>query len=228
MKRSAFFLTAALVFPWLTSLAGAHYLWIERDAGSSSAKVFFGEVAEDVKEKSGGRLDTFNAISASASDGKSASIRKLSVTKMDDHFLIAKAPSRSALLVRDEQVEVADLTKHGIGVVKPFFYARAGSADGAKPVHTLDIVPLSTSSGTFRVFFRGAPLPDAKVMIYAPNRWMQEHKTDKDGTVTVSMPWPGQYVLDVTHKEETKDQFKGKPYEAMRHRATYTVVTESK
>jgi hypothetical protein len=220
-------LTAVLLAVALVAPARAHYLWIEKEPGASTAKVFFGEVAEGVKEKSGGKLDKFQAVQAWAPLINKKGAPSLRVKKMDDHFLIEGIPANAGLVVRDEMVEVADLSKHQIGIVKPLYYARY-AFDSPIPYNDLDIVPVEGSPNSFRVMFKRMALAEAKVMIYAPNLWMQEHKTDAIGVVNVSTPWPGQYVLDVTHKEEGKGVFKDKPYEAKRHRATYTFIAEGK
>lgn len=72
--------------------------------------------------------------------------------------------------------------------------------------------------------FIGTPLAAEKLMIYAPNTWMQEFKTDKNGKVRLATPWSGQYVLEVIHTDKVTGNFEGKAYESVRHRATYTFV----
>ncbi len=53
VSAKAVFLLAAFT---LAPLANAHYLWIEPDK-AGSAKLYFGEYQEGLREKAGGRLD---------------------------------------------------------------------------------------------------------------------------------------------------------------------------
>jgi hypothetical protein len=65
-------------------------------------------------------------------------------------------------------------------------------------------------------------LPNAKVNIHAPNTWSKELKTDESGVIRFKTPWPGQYVAEVIHLEKSPGEFGSAPYEAIRHRATFT------
>jgi hypothetical protein len=212
----------ALTLCLTAASASAHYLWIEHDGASPTAKIYFGEYGEGVKEKAGGKLDAFTALKVWGFKPGAKAAKTLPVKKMDDHFLVSKIPAGAAIFAQDVERDVVDYTKHGIGVVKPAFYARAAADPSIAPAQTLDVLPVAGSSATFRVTFKNAPLANATVSVTAPNLWMREHKTTSEGLVMVEMPWPGQYVLDVVHKEVGPGEFKGKPYEAVRHRATYT------
>ncbi len=204
--------------------ARGHYLWIESDT-PAEARVFFGEVAEGVKEKAGGRLDERDAIQGRIERSENSS-SALTLDKKADHFAIAKQDGNGWLVVQDLAGEVKDWTKSDIGIVKPMFYARAAIANKvtpAQPTLTLDILPDPQDPKQFRVFFKKQPLPKAKVLVYAPNTWMQELQADESGVVKISTPWPGRYVLDVIYKEREPGEFKGSRYEAIRHRATFTL-----
>ena len=73
--------------------------------------------------------------------------------------------------------------------------AWAPAAAPQEPSLTLDVLPVKGAPQTYAVYFRNAPLPMAKVMIYAPNHWMQEHHTDAQGRVRVTTPWRGRYAV---------------------------------
>ena len=208
------------------SSAGAHYIWIERDA--KSAKLYFGEVNE-VREKSPGRMDSIKAPTAWAGKPDAA----LTVNRTPAHFALVGASGASAtplgpqLLATEAGYGVQDWTRQGIGIVKPMFYAR----HSAFPVvatpeaqHKLDIVPVGGSRDTFQVFLGGKPLAKTKVNLYAPNDWSQDHSTGEDGTVKLPLPWRGQYVLEVIQKEDSVGEFEGKKFDAYRHRAILTIV----
>lgn len=215
--------------------ANAHYIWIERDA--KSAKLYFGEVNE-VREKSPGRMDSIKAPTAWAGKTDTA----LTVTRTPAHFDLtaaagaakaSNAPNASnaglgpQLLATEAGYGVQDWTRQGIGIVKPMFYARHSAfpvAATPDAQHRLDIVPVGGSRDRFQVTLGGKPLAKAKVNLYAPNDWSQDHRTGEDGTVKLPLPWRGQYVLEVIQKEDSAGEFDGKKFDAFRHRAILTIV----
>lgn len=203
----------------------AHYLWIEPQA-TDAVRVYFGEYQEGLREPSGGRLDERTGLEGSTK-GQDRNSETLYFQKKQDHFLTKIDPKAEWILVQDTANPVKDWSD--IGIVKPMFYARAAAADRlrpAAPVLTLDVLPVASHSDEVQVFFRQAPLPKAKVFVYAPNQWMQELKSDDSGKVKVQAPWPGRYIVDVVYKELAPGQFKGAPYHAVRHRATLTFVVK--
>lgn len=210
----------------LTSLAAnAHYLWIERNG--QEATVYFGEFEESARERSPGRLDEMPGPHAQVLSTGTA--KSVPLHKRPEGFAFASTGSgQQALIVEEGAVGVKDWTAAGIGIVKPFFYARHQSLEAAipapQPVLPLDILP-TQDDGVFQVFFRGKPLPKADVKIVAPNTWAQEGKTGEDGRVRLPMPWKGQYILQVVHLEPGSGTFERKAYQAQRHRTTLTVVS---
>jgi hypothetical protein len=211
----------------LPALARAHYVWIESET-TSEARFYFGEYNEGVREKAGGRLDERAALEAWLERGKPEST-KLQLTPRSDHFFASLNHGSGWLLARDVASEVKDYRKSGIGIVKPMFYARAAVASHAqapaRPSLELDIIPVAGEPQALQVSFGGQPLAGAKLLVYAPNLWMQELKSDERGRVAPKTPWPGRYVLDVVHMEAKPGEYKGQRYEAVRHRATYSFVT---
>jgi hypothetical protein len=231
MQRKKHSLTANVVLLigsfMAASFAQAHYLWIEQDK-ARHAKLYFGEFQEGVREKTGGRLDDIKEPHAWRLDpqGKRQEIK---VTRQSDHFDLGVANRTSSLIAEELAHEVKDWTQYGIGVVKPMFYARMEplpTRSGSKPELVLDILPEAGARNVFTVYFRNAPLAKAKVMVYAPNLWMQEHRSDENGKVKIATPWPGLYVLEVIHMEKQPGEFQGKKFEAVRHRATLTFTTK--
>lgn len=210
----------------LPALAQAHYLWIESEK-STEARVYFGEFNEGVREKRGGRLEERAAMQLWL-EQPDRSRKSLSWVKRQDHFFSALVtPAAGWLVAADLTSEVKDYRKHDIGIVKPMFYARAAVGDRpapARPSLELDLLPLPGQPDAVQVSFRQKPLGGAKVLVYAPNLWMQERKSDEQGKVSFSAPWPGRYVLDVIHKEEKPGEFKGRRYDAVRHRMTLSFV----
>ncbi|RZI86520.1 MAG: DUF4198 domain-containing protein [Rubrivivax sp.] len=205
--------------------ANAHYLWIERSG--ADAMVFFGEYEESARERSPGRLDEIPGPRGLILSGKET--KPVELQKRPAGFAFASAGSpQQPLLVEESAIGVKDWTKSGIGIVKPYFYARhqalEGSAAQATSALTLDILP-QDQAGSFRVYFRGKPLPKVDVKIVAPNTWAQEGRTDDNGMVRLPLPWKGQYIVQVVYLESGAGEYEGKAYQAKRHRATLTFAT---
>ena len=224
-RRTAYgFLFGLLSVP---AIAQAHYVWIESE-NSREARIYFGEFNEGVREKAGGRLEERAAIEAWLEHTKPGNAT-LPLAKRSDHFFAPLDNGAGWILARDLTSEVKDYRKNDIGIVKPMFYARAAVANQATapagPSLQLDVLPVASAPGAFQVYFGGKPLAKAKVLVYAPNLWMQELTADEHGRLTPSTPWPGRYVLDVVYKEAKPGEFKGQHYEAVRHRMTYSFVT---
>ena len=212
----------------LAPAAFAHYLWIERDG--ERVRVYFGEVNE-VREQSPGRLDEIVAprLSVIAADGAE---RELAVQRRRGSFAAAGAARAANLVATESRYEVKDWTRQGIGVVKPMFYARTSAWPARSPLPAtaamrLDVRPVPGTAQAVEVLFDGKPLAGAKVVVHAPNGWDQEQKADEQGRALVAMPWRGQYVVEVVHKEAAAGEFEGKRFEAVRHRATLSVVKSS-
>ena len=204
--------------------AAAHYIWIEQDE-MHHARLYFGEYQEQVRERSLGRLDEIKGPRAWLLDasGKRQEIKNV---RKENHFDLGVISNRELSVIAEELAyEVKDWTKNGIGIVKPMFYTRFSPLmvrSTFKPELALDILPGNRSPNAFTVYFRNVPLAKAKVMVYAPNFWMQEHSTDENGKVNITTPWPGQYILEVIHLEKQPGEFQGQKFEAFRHRATLT------
>ncbi|MBP7484136.1 MAG: hypothetical protein RLZZ369_397 [Pseudomonadota bacterium] len=204
----------------LLSTAQAHYLWIERIG--TQATLSFGEFEESAREQSPGRLDEIPNPQAQVLTDQS--IQDVRLQKQRHGFAFpALQHKATALWVTESTVGVKDWTRSGMGVVKPYFYARNQTKviPNAAPALVLDILPLH-AQGQFRVYFRGAPLPKATVKIIAPNSWALEGHTNQDGVAQLPLPWRGQYILQVIHSEPLSGEYEGKTYQTQRHRATLT------
>jgi uncharacterized GH25 family protein len=196
----------------------AHYLWIEQNA-TGNARLNFGEFENALKEKSPGRLDDIKAPSVTISTTKT-----VTATRTANGFTLnARADSKNSLTAIDNSMGVKDWRSSGVGMVKPIFYARYVASSAAMAAQmAFDVTP-SGRPGQFIVTLNGKPLAKTKVDMFAPNGWARDARTDEAGMVTFPMPWRGQYVIEVTHKEDIPGEFEGAKYEALRHRATLTI-----
>lgn len=201
--------------------AHAHYLWIE--PGGTGARLYYGEADAPLKEKSPGKLDNIKAPQAFVSDTVTGKPTAVAVSRTAGHFAIASNKGAPTILAIEESLEVRDLTKHGLGFAKSNYYARhgqPGADNGSATALVLDVQGRGQNALT--VLYRGQPLKDAKLEVIAPNTWVQEHKTDAQGSVVINTPWRGPYVVHVLHVDKTPGEFAGTKYESLRNHFTYT------
>jgi len=71
-----------------------------------------------------------------------------------------------------------------------------------KPPLALDIVPAG-KPGAIKVFYKGQPLPKAKLELISESGWKRELKTDAQGALVVALPRRGNYVIEVEHLDTT-------------------------
>jgi uncharacterized GH25 family protein len=207
----ALLLASMVVLP-----AQAHYIWLEQAEGQT--KLFFGEYENNLREKTGGRLDSIEAPEASLLE---ASQSKLSLKRNADHIAVENAQSPT-VIASELSMKVKDMTKYGYGIAKPMYYARIGS-DKPEPAstHLLDIQPLGNHKVVINL--RGKPLAKAKLKITAPNQWQQELDANDKGEVSFNTPWSGLYVMEVIYLEPLKGTYQGDAYENIRHVSSFSL-----
>ncbi|WP_112990455.1 DUF4198 domain-containing protein [Herminiimonas fonticola] len=212
--------TACCAALLVSSVAQAHYLWLE--SGKTDASLYYGEVDVQLREKSPGKLDRISGLQAFVPNG--SDVKSVNVNRTATHLGIASGKA-STVLALEESLAVADLTKHNLGMAKSNYYARLGQplASGTTSPLVLDIAQ-GSKANSFVLLYRGQPLKNAKLEVIAPNTWMQEHHTNEQGIVEINTPWRGQYVMHVLHIDKTAGEFAGKPYDNLRNHLTYTFV----
>lgn len=204
------------VFHRLTLAAGllllgnahAHQTWIEQNA--KGATFFFGEFGENLREASPGLLDKFpmpvaHKISAKA---KEAAV----VTKTPTGFAISARAAKGESLIAEETGYPSWEQKRGTTSQRGVYMPAARLVTDLNPQApqlTLDLVPTGQNSkGKVEVqaFYKGQPLPKAKVVVVTASGWSQEHHTDDAGKLAISTPWRGTYVLELAHSDKTVGQ----------------------
>ncbi|HYN54083.1 MAG TPA: hypothetical protein VES38_05205 [Methylotenera sp.] len=215
MKKFNLFL--AILALSATLPASAHYLWLEQADGQ--AKLFFGEYENNLREKSGGRLDTIAAPEVKLLD---AAATKLSLKRNADYIAVEGVKAQP-VIASELSMKVKDMTKYNFGIVKPMYYARIGSgAAESASANALDIQPLGNNK--LLISLNGKPLAKSKLIISAPNQWQQELNADDKGEVTFNTPWTGLYVMEVVNLEPSKGSYQGETYENIRHVSTLSVI----
>jgi uncharacterized GH25 family protein len=210
---------AALISGLLSLNAAAHALWLEGDssgAAGTTARLYFGEYAENLREPSPGRLDSIIEPAVTVVDagghGKPAEARR-----EDNHFTVTGG---ATVLVQALKQPVREQTVRQGEILNPaqrrFLYARLGKG-GSLP---LDI---HNDGNLLRLSFMGTPVAKGKIIVIAPNGWEKHLSTDEKGETAFSLPEAGLYVIEATHELSKPGEFGGKPYTVEVHRTTLSL-----
>lgn len=188
--------------------AQAHHVWIEQDA--AGATLYFGEYGANLREASPGLLDKFPqpvAQRLSAQGASSAPVRKTA-----GGFAIAVRAGQGESIVAEEPAYPVSERKEGDKPVRSIYTPAArlvNDFSAQAPQLTLDLVPTGKSGadGTeFQAFYKGQPLPKAKVEVVNTAGWSQAQQTDEAGKFSVRLPWRGTYVLELSHRDTAGGQ----------------------
>ena len=217
-------LAAGLIL--IGTAAQAHQAWIEQNA--QGAKFYFGEFGENLREASPGLLDKFTLPTAHrvSSKGKEA----VTVEKTANGFAIAARAAKGESLIAEETAypswEKKQAGASQRGVYMPAARLVTDLREQA-PQLTLDLVPTGRNEkGQVEVqaFFKGQPLPKAKVVVVTAAGWSQEHHTDEAGKLTVATPWRGTYVLELAHTNKAGGQRGEEKYDFADHVTSLTLT----
>lgn len=201
-------LVSALMF---TGAANAHQIWLEQT--SKAANLYFGEFGENLREASPGLLDKFVKPSATLSGAKGD--QALTLNKEAGSFVLSARAGKNESITAEEANYPGFEKKTGETVVRSIWTpaARLVTSDAVQaPKLTLDLVP-SGKPGEFKVYYKGQPLPKAKVGIVVQSGWNKEATSDDQGAVKFDLPWQGTYILEVHHTDKTAGERDGKPYD---------------
>lgn len=211
MQRSnalLFTRTAAIVsLALLAGAAQAHQVWLEPEG--QGVKLYFGEFGENLREASPGLLDKFVKPQA-ARLAAGAARQEAEARKTADGFAIALRAGKGESIVAEELAYPVSERKDAEGKATRSVYVPAARLAGdwttaQQPVLTLDLLPTGKADKDgveLQAFFKGQPLPKAKVAVVTQSGWMQEHHTDEQGKLKVALPWKGTYVLELQHQDK--------------------------
>lgn len=206
----AAFLCLAVIAP-----LQAHDVWIE-NTETGRLVLRFGEPGEAV-EMSPGHLDSLTPVSAWRITPTNT-VNALETRKESEGILLVGAKADQSVQAETGFPVMASAGKPGR---KPFFYARwqpAGGGEG-KPTLTLDLVPTG-KSGEMRVYFKGQPVPEAKLTAHLPGGETEKLTANADGVATLKADKPGLYLVTLNHHRETQPGFHGgSAYELVSHNA---------
>ncbi|MGJ7529652.1 hypothetical protein [Variovorax sp. GB1P17] len=181
------------------SAAQADYLWLSRDGAAATARV--GEL-----DKTPQPMASVTAPRAFLADGK-----ELPLTVEADRMLIPGTAAGTDLrAVASRATGEKTLTQ---------YQARWGRNE-TKAVNDLELVPTEPNGNTFKLVWKGNTVAASQVNVDTAEGWRRVLKPAKDGTVTLTTPFPGLYVLEVTARVNGAVTVDGRKYEEVRHTAT--------
>jgi uncharacterized GH25 family protein len=198
---------AAIALMGSAGAAQAHFVWLERGA-EGPAKAYFGEWADDVREKQDGLLGkVLVAPVVTAADG---TVLKASEKGAD--FVAFAASGKGDVRLAQPMQFKETLVKYG---------AKVGRTD-TQPKLDLELVPTAAGANSFVLNFEGKPLAKTEVTVFGPPKWEKRFWTDENGRIEITTPWPGQYVLEAAHVQEKAGEADGKSYAKIRYVSTTT------
>ncbi|MGH8808266.1 MAG: cobalt ABC transporter substrate-binding protein [Noviherbaspirillum sp.] len=200
--------------------AAAHHVWIEQDA--QGARLHFGEFGDNLREVSPGRLDKFVKPTATLVSARGA--QPLTLNKTAEAFAFAGRAAQSESLLAEEALYPVIEKKDGDKVTRTVWTPAARYVTDFAvrvPQLTLDVVPTGTR-GEFAVFYKGQPLADAKLEAVAQSGWSRALSTDKQGKLTLELPWQGAYAIEVKHSDRSGGERDGQKYDVASYVTTLT------
>jgi hypothetical protein len=202
--------TASIAFALLalSTAAQAHQIWIEQAPGQN-AQVRFGEFGESLREASPGPLDTLGLPTATLISGKTE--KAGDGVKTSNGFTLPFTAAQGDTVVAEAANYPLYKVKRGDHEATNWYFPSARLVtDFAQqsPRLALDLVPAG-KHGEFQLFFRGKPLPKAKVSLMTQSGWAREKSTDEQGKVAFDLPWKGTYVAEVSHDEQVPGERRG-------------------
>ncbi len=214
------FLTPAVALAVLafTSVAHAHYLWIE--PAGDILMVRFGEIQEKVRETEEGHLKSVAGPTATLA-AKDGAFQTVELTRAKDGF--AFPHSGVGATIAESGFGVMDRTKNGKGFAKLEYIARFAEAT-ARPTATqeLDLVPVD--GGKVRLTLNGKPVADSKITFVSLDLAEVPLTTDAKGEAAIALNAPGLYVVDAMVTAPSTGTFKDKTYDSKLFRTTLAIL----
>lgn len=185
--------------------AQADYVWIER-SDANSAVVHAGQL--DGERRAAGPVEQADLRSG----GEQAAI------ELDGDRLVVSG------LEEGKDVRVRTWAEQGEGVLM-YYQARHGRNETAAELD-FELVPTEPGGNTFRLMWMGTPVKATYVRVSTSEGWTRLLTPAEDGSVTLTTPFPGLYVLQLTAKASGWAEVGGKRYKDVRHTATLSFTVE--
>jgi len=208
-------LPAAMALTALVNLVGqasAHMVWVERDGTAPVARAYFGEWAEDVREKTGGYLDMIKAPQAFGTDPAKGP----KLARKTDHIEIDAKGLADVRLV-EALAPREDKAQGGKG--RTVFHAKAGRAETVARLD-FEIVPTAPNGNSFVLLLNGKAVPKTEVTVFGPPKWSKVVHTDAEGRFSITTPWKGRYVIETAFQDAVAGEAAGTAFDRTRHVGT--------
>lgn len=203
---------STLILATMAGTASAHMVWLEREGTAPVARAYFGEWAEDVREKAGGYLDMIKAPQAFGTDPS----KVLVLTRKNDHIEIDAKGAGDVRLV-EALAPREDKAKGGKG--RTVFHAKAGRTETVSKLD-FEIVPTAPNANTFVLKLNGQAVPKTEVTVFGPPKWSKVLHTDAEGRFSITTPWKGRYVIETAYQDSTAGEAAGVAFDRSRHVGT--------
>jgi hypothetical protein len=213
-------LATVLVAAFATGTASAHHVWLE--PAGDTIQLYFGEFGDNVRETSPGLLDRLQPQARATS---AAGEKPLTLGKAAGAFAVSGTVGPSdGVIAEDIRYPISVRTRDGSTTRFLWWPAARLVRDRSAlpPLLTLDVVP--AGGNAFQVFFKGKPLPKAKVGAVAAFGWSKEVYTDEEGRFEVALPWRGAYAFEVHHTDRTPGKRGEEAYDTASYVTTLTLV----
>lgn len=183
---------ACLGLTALATLASAHELWVEQDA-EGVARVYIGEPEEGPDAG-----DAVRNMAAGAKVFTTDISNAVPVTIKDDH-LEAKPTGAGDIRVVNDGVWKPWKNEAGT-FTAPLMHARYGRSD-TQAAMDFELVPVAAGANRFTLMFKGEPLANHDVVMFAPERDAKPVglKTDAKGLVEAPTEGKGRFILAANH-----------------------------
>ena len=215
----------ALLFAAATA-AQAHHVWLEQDA--SGATLYFGEYGQNLRETTPGYLDKFVAPTAQRISASAA--QPLTLSKTPKGFVLSGSAAKGESLVAEDGRYPISERKDGDKLVRSLYVPAArlvNTFDKQAPHLTLDLVPTGNNGADgmqVQVFYKGQPLPKAKIEVVTPFGWGKELRGDDQGRLKLNLPWKGSYVLEVKHADTSAGERGSEKYDRASYVTSLTIT----
>jgi len=207
--------------------AQAHHVWIEQDA--KGATLYFGEFGGNLREASPGLLDKF--VKPTAQRLSARGDAALQPARNAGGFALGARAGKGESIVAEEATYPISESKSADKVTRSLYQPAARLVtdfSAQAPKLTLDLVPTGRASKDgveFQAFYKGQPLPKAKVEVITASGWAQGHSTDEAGKFSVKLPWRGTYVLEMSHRDNAGgERANGDKYDRASYVTSLTVL----
>lgn len=236
LKSIAFLLFMLVASPQLF----AHALWIETKATGTKGKaqeisVFFGEFSDNditPAAKWFSDLKDFSLVLISPSKKET----KLTATALENKYQAFFTPDEDGVYT----VVMHHTVKDVYGTMKLDYNSSAtvtvgNAAKGNEAAVNTNIISLFSKDATtakqktkvnVNALYEAKIAKEQKIKVIAPNGWEKELWSDKNGEISFTPIWPGNYMVEFAYTEKAPGEQNGKKYDEVWKMATYQITVK--